>query len=60
MEELSGGLKYQYHKHWDVVLAVLASFIETVGPQHPKLLYPLVHQVAELRRYNNIDNRRLE
>jgi len=52
LEELSSGLKYQYHQHWKIVLAVLASFIEIVGPQHPTLLNPLVQQVANMRSDN--------
>jgi len=55
VEELSNGLKYQYHGAWNVVLGVLASLTEKVGGQHPSLLYPVLQQLAQLRASDNLN-----
>ena len=54
VEELSNGLKYQYHTAWNIVLPILATLTEQVGPLHPELLYPMLRQLSELRASDNM------
>jgi len=54
VEEVMLGLKYQYSSAWITVLAVLATLTETVGAQHPTLIYPVLKNVAEIRGNDNM------
>jgi ribosomal RNA-processing protein 12 len=49
VEEVAGGLKYQYHTSWSTVLSVLSALVEMVGGRYPELLVPVLQQLAELR-----------
>jgi len=55
VDELAGGLKYQYHSAWQIVLGVLTSLVETVGEKHPDALKSTLRGLAEMRASENVN-----
>jgi len=55
VEELTAGLKYQFHSSRSIVLGVLSALTERVGGQHPEQLFSMLRQLAELRASDNVN-----